>query len=251
MSNYFETFPLCDYRFGDNKDTVLFPNIASYVDILDTTKNSAAFYQKQYIQEYERPDTMSHKLYGTAEYYWTFFYMNDHIRRSGWPVSYNELQVLAKEAWPHQTARVYEDISNIFPVGTKVTGGPRNDIPGTILSRNLDLGQIVIQSTGDTKFPTSGKICYLQGGVVIELALVKVVDQYLSIHHYEDEFGNFADINPHENDSTIPGLWTSKTYFGQMTEKNDSLKVINALSKDSVGQVVGQWKKYMNRQVGV
>jgi hypothetical protein len=41
----------------------------------------------------ERPDITSHMLYGTTAYHWTFFTINDHLRKgiSEWPLSQNEL----------------------------------------------------------------------------------------------------------------------------------------------------------------
>jgi hypothetical protein len=41
----------------------------------------------------ERPDITSHMLYGTTAYHWTFFVINDKLRKgiSEWPLSQNEL----------------------------------------------------------------------------------------------------------------------------------------------------------------
>jgi len=270
MSKYFENFPLVKYNFGDEINSSVFQNISSYVDVLDTTRTAEAFYQKQYIQDYDRPDTMSYKLYGTVDYYWTFYYMNDHLRRSGWPVSYNDLIPLAKEAWPHQTLTTSDDISIIFPIGTTIQG-TKSKALGTIVARNLDLGQMIVERVeGSPLFigdrnplksetiryaiipatpPTWSEIQVLyptNGQEELAAQITSAPLQYESIHHYEDVDGMWMDIDPHSG--AIPSSLRSKTHINVMQDKNDSLKAINVLSKESVGQVVGQWKKFMQNR---
>jgi hypothetical protein len=50
-------------------------------------------YMNYTIGDGERPDITSHMLYGTTAYHWTFFTINDHLRKgiSEWPLSQNEL----------------------------------------------------------------------------------------------------------------------------------------------------------------
>lgn len=273
MSKYFENFPLVNYKFGDEVNSAVFPNIAAYVDVLDTTRTSDAFYQKQYIQDYDRPDTMSHKLYGTVDYYWTFYYMNDHLRRSGWPIAYNDLTPLAKDTWPHQTLTTSDDISIIFPIGTTIQG-TKSKALGTIVARNLDLGQMIVERVegsplfiGDRNPLKSETVIYAiipaplltwseiqvlyptDGREQLATQLNSAPLQYQSPHHYEDADGRWMDVDPHSG--TIPSSLTLKTHFDVLQDKNDSLKAINVLSKESIGQVVGQWKKYMRNRAPI
>jgi hypothetical protein len=85
-TKYFKDIGVVNYRFGDNESSVLFNNLTQYIDVIDGLKDNISFYNKYTIVSGDRPDTLSYKLYGTTDYYWTFFLLNDHIRLSGWPV---------------------------------------------------------------------------------------------------------------------------------------------------------------------
>jgi len=86
MATFFQNFPLVNYNFGNEADTALFQNISAYIKIIDDLKDDVAFYTTVHIQDYDRPDSFSFKLYQTTEFYWTFYYLNDDIRESGWPL---------------------------------------------------------------------------------------------------------------------------------------------------------------------
>ena len=86
MSKYFSNFKPVYYRFGDNEPYSIFQNLTQYVDLIDQLKANNNFYQDYTIIAGERPDVTSFKLYGSPEYYWTFFLLNDKLRESGWPI---------------------------------------------------------------------------------------------------------------------------------------------------------------------
>ena len=81
--NYFKNFGFAEYRFGNNTDIDLVQNITKYVDLIDQIRNNISFTEKYNILSGDRPDVVSHKLYGTMDYYWTFYLMNEHVRLSG------------------------------------------------------------------------------------------------------------------------------------------------------------------------
>lgn len=148
-TRYFENFDIVNYRFGSNEPSALMQNISSYVDLIDQLKGEVSFYEDYTIKSNERPDTVSFKLYDTPEYYWTFFLMNDKLRESGWPLNREDIQRIAKERYPHRVVTTKDDIAtapNNFPVGTVVTGRTSGTV-GTVVKRNLDLGQLVIDTT--------------------------------------------------------------------------------------------------------
>jgi hypothetical protein len=51
-----------------------------YVDLLDIAKDDAAFYTYYDIQNGDRPDQVSQKLYGRSDLHWTFAIMNDFTK---------------------------------------------------------------------------------------------------------------------------------------------------------------------------
>ena len=99
--NYFDKFPQVDYRFGNNELPVKFQDLTIYIDALDQLKEYGAFYENYNIQNGERPDHVSYKLYENTEYYWTFFLLNDKLREQGWPISNSLLYGTAQSYYPN------------------------------------------------------------------------------------------------------------------------------------------------------
>ena len=149
MSKYFSNFKPVYYRFGDNEPYSIFQNLTQYVDLIDQLKANNNFYQDYTIIAGERPDVTSFKLYGSPEYYWTFFLLNDKLRESGWPILRDEVYAKARVLYPHRIVTTKDDIATEpydFPVGKFVRGVDSNTF-GEIIKRNLELGQLVIDTT--------------------------------------------------------------------------------------------------------
>jgi len=137
------------YKFGDETESVLFQQLNSYVDILDQVREDMSFYENYQILSGDRPDTVSMKLYGNPNYYWTFFLMNDKLRESGWPVAQEQIYDLVKVRYPHRTVTTRQDFTSQpygFSVGQVVTGSVSGTI-GTIVRRIPELGQMIIDTT--------------------------------------------------------------------------------------------------------
>lgn len=145
-TRYFENFDIVEYRFGNNEPPALMQNLSSYVDLIDQLKGEVSFYEDYTIVSNERPDTVSFKLYDTTEYYWTFFLLNDKLRESGWPLNRELVLSIAQERYPHRMVTTKDVIASRFPVGTVVTGTESGTV-GTVIKRNLSLGQLIIDST--------------------------------------------------------------------------------------------------------
>ena len=166
--SYFSSFKPTVYLFGNEKKYSLFTDISQYADAIDEIKSRSLYYEDYTIPANERPDQTSFRLYGTTEYYWTFFLMNDHLRENGWPLTLKEVTAAAQERYPHQLVTVqlqqldvvdYYDEDNTpiyrskiigtapdqFEVGARVTGNVSGTI-GTIIKRDLSLGTFVIDT---------------------------------------------------------------------------------------------------------
>lgn len=150
---YFRNFPLELYNFGDETEPAFFQNLTAYIDLIDRTSDDLNYYTIEYIRDGERPDQMSQRIYGTPDYYWTFFFMNEHLRVSGWPIDETELFDKAKEHYPHVVLTTEGAMGDKFSVGSQVIqeatsnanvfGNPVS--VGEIVEKNLDMGQIVIK----------------------------------------------------------------------------------------------------------
>lgn len=236
---FFKNFPVVSYKFGNNEAPVLFDDITIYVDLIDQIRNEAAYYQKFSILDNERPDTISQKLYGTPDYHWTFFLMNEHIRESGWPLTQQDLFVKAKKNYPHRTVVTQDDIGDIFVPGDVVTGQSSGSV-GTVVSRNLDLGQIVIDSPDNfaqQETLTTG----VDASLIKTVVTISETPQYLSTHHFELD-GEYTDIDPHDQ---ITSNLVPVTYFERLQARNDELKEITVLKPNTAAEVVKQYQLAM------
>lgn len=90
--SFFNQFPVRTYDADKDgiQDTVT--DIFRYVDVDDNRIDSISSYIFYDIEDGERPDIVSQKLYGTPDYYWTFFVINDSLKHGleDWPMSTQE-----------------------------------------------------------------------------------------------------------------------------------------------------------------
>ena len=115
-TTFFTNFQNVTYRFGDNETPVFTKKLSQYVSVLDQLRNTETLIEKYTVIAGDRPDTISYRLYGTVDYYWTFFLMNEHIRESGWSVPSYDLLAESKVRYPHRTVTTNGDISTVIMV---------------------------------------------------------------------------------------------------------------------------------------
>lgn len=242
-TKYFRNFGLQAYRFGDNESPVLFNDLSQYVDIIDGLKDSVSFSTKHTIIAGDRPDTLSYKLYGTTDYYWTFYLMNDHIRESGWPIDQPHLFKEMTERYPHRTVTSNDVLAVDFTVGTTVTGSVSGTV-GTILKRDLDMGQLVIETVDDKAFSSGEFIQYTAtDGAFYRAQLIAESAQYNAIHHYEDANGVRQDL-PLYDFGNPDVSWTAVTYRDRVESRNDELKQIAVLKPSVIERVVSEFNNF-------
>jgi Base plate wedge protein 53 len=92
--SFFRQFPTTTYDLqktgASNRVVDLFRNVTAPQLQLDPT----VAYTTYRIQNGDRPDVVSEKLYGDPDYYWTFFIINDHLKsgHASWPMSHNQME---------------------------------------------------------------------------------------------------------------------------------------------------------------
>lgn len=237
--SYFSGFPLTTYKFGNENVITSFQNVSAYVDIIDGIKDNINFQNPITIGDNERPDTLSQKLYGTASLYWTFFLMNDHIRERGWPLNNQELDGMIKGKFNLKTL-ISLNVSQMIalPIGTELTGlssGAR----ATVVSKRVDFGQAIIEIISGA-FNDGEIVSYTIDADLILFQIEAVVEQYLSIHHWEDEDGVWHDIDPAVGTSAF---YIPITYYELYVRENDELKSINVIKSSAISSVQKAFKE--------
>lgn len=196
---YFRQFPLVYYKFGSNEPISLFQNISVYVDLIDQIVDQVNYYEKYTIKENERPDSLSHILYGDDQFYWTFFLLNQHLRESGWPLTTQEFDKYIKTAYPYFTVTTQKDISSsAFKPGATVTGNDTGNT-GVIKEVNLELGQLVIDTRGFVTLKTDDPEYEIYPVLEEAETLRKYVD-LASAPFFKSNYEVVSIIGAHETD---------------------------------------------------
>lgn len=242
--NYFKYFPQTLYTFGNETNPDVFRNLTIYTEILDEIKNKSSFYQDYYIQEFERPDQLSYKLYDTPNYHWTFFVMNDHIRERGWPLTNRELIAKAQKDYSKKTLSTNTKLTDRFKIGQTINGNT-SGASGTIHHRHLELGQLVLTGTSGTFTPGETVVSVNDKGQTESIVVRSFEDEYNSAHHYEDASGNWKDLALSASGGVqSPGaLLTEVTYLDRLINYNDELKSIRVISPAYITTIIQRYRE--------
>ena len=89
---FFSQFPKVKLKIADERTETEYTDIFRHVDVNETLIDDISSYTYYQIEDGERPDTVSYKLYGRPEYHWSFFITNEHLKNGlrEWPRSYRE-----------------------------------------------------------------------------------------------------------------------------------------------------------------
>ena len=92
--SFFKNFPTTQYDIHSTGEKVNIKDIFRHVDVDDIAAGPYVNYTYYDIGSSERPDVVSQKLYGTTDFYWTFFIVNDFLKEGigAWPKSEQELE---------------------------------------------------------------------------------------------------------------------------------------------------------------
>jgi len=279
---FFRNFPVVNYNFGDEKFDTLFQNITAYISIIDALKDDVSFYNSYFIDQGERPDTLANKLYGSMDYYWTFYFLNPHLRESGWPLTEQELYKRVKRDYPNQVVTTSSNISvsaggtnsPVFNTGAIIrsTAEPP-DVSGatdfasrqdakmfsTVVKKNLDMGQLILKMNfpeSSTRFQISttglgGAVNTVEDESTDSFAdVVSAVPQYNSVHHYENAKGEHEFLTPNATGGvslTTGSDWIPVTIWDTYIRKNDALRTISVLTPTVAAQVQIEFNKLLRQ----
>lgn len=257
--DYFKFFPRTLYVYGNEAEdigtgdiqTQFVHDLSAYVEVIDQVRQNSSFHLKYYIQENERPDQVSYKLYGSTNYHWTFFMLNDTLREQGWPLSNIELEKRLHKDFPNLVMTTTIDLTDHFVPGQIVVGSTSNG-RGTVLRRNLDLGQIVVKPltnlinanakfrTSVSEFITSKSVNAIQ----TQTAFVDIVEEYKAPRHYTNASGRIIDIDPANGPGALDVPVTQEDFYNT---ENTALKEINVIKPELIGEVTAAYKQALAR----
>lgn len=234
MSVYFQNFPIIQYDvYGDGTKIDLI-DISRAIRLKKSLKDDVILYTYYNIQDGERPDHVSQKLYGSQNYYWTFFMVNENLTNvfDDWPLSRAELENKIIKKYSGYVAKTNEDISNKF-IKNETLIGLISGAKATIIEKDTNIGLVKITNINGTFTP--GEI--LRGMTSNDIFTLDVVIPFaLAPHHYEDSDGNIVQR------ALNTALITNTDYEINENEKKSKLKVIrreyiNTLTEEFFKQI--------------
>ena len=159
---FFEQFPRVKYDFNRKGVQQNMVDLFRSVRPLPTFLDEYSAYSYFNVQNGERPDVVSERIYGTSDYYWTFFIVNEHLHDGyrAWPLSQEDMyDYLAKqyEGYVITTDPVIvrntdglitdhqDSLAGRFQIGETVTGSV-SGASGKLTRKNIDMNQLIVQN---------------------------------------------------------------------------------------------------------
>ena len=122
--SFFTKYPKINYDLFSDGSVFELTDISRAV-IINSNRiaDDSALYTYYSINDGDRPDVVSHKLYEDSSYYWTFFIINDFLRdgyTSSWPLSYRNF-----------TKMMEQEYAKYSVLSIKPTTNPKLELDGT------------------------------------------------------------------------------------------------------------------------
>ncbi len=172
-------------------------------------KNRTGYFFEYVVKDSDRPDIISHKLYGRSDLHWLVWLMNDIVNPyADWAMPYDSLNDYISANYTGQAFFVdvndYDNIAtNEFVPGNLVT------VPNTTQESIIASWEPSIQKlrvVGVTGSFTGGTTAYTQNqdGLTFAFQVSRVIrDEKESLHHFEDSSGNILDPNGYYIDNDL------------------------------------------------
>lgn len=153
MSYFFQAFPTILHDVYNNSKLVETVDIFRAVRVKRSMRDDVLLYKTYHIQDNERPDHVSMKLYGSTDYYWTFFMINEDLvnSNSDWPLGRAELEnkIIIKYNGSVLTTTIDKDISTIF-IKDEIVRGFISGATAYVREKDTNLGIIKIDNISGT-----------------------------------------------------------------------------------------------------
>ena len=112
-TNFFTKSDVITYNVTDDGLLVKLTDLTKTVDISTLNENKVSYYTYYNINDGDRPDTVSYLLYGTVQYYWTFFILNDNLKGGlhySWPLNNVSLDKMINAEYDNYSALTFKPL---------------------------------------------------------------------------------------------------------------------------------------------
>jgi len=142
---YFQQLPKTRYDVTGNGEFTVLTDISRNFKVREGNISNNSSYMNHIISDGERPDVTSYILYGTANYHWTFFVINENLRKglSEWPMSQYELDTFISDRYNQYACLTFSPISSVSAEVGNIAFVPFNT------KYNKDLYVVPVDDNGD------------------------------------------------------------------------------------------------------
>lgn len=132
--SFFKQFPNLRYDLKSNNVFINAKDIFRHVGVKNILGDDITSYAYYDVLEGERPDTVSQRLYGTPDYYWTFFIIDENMKEGlkSWPKDPQTLERELELEFDDYGALVLvprnQGAMNTFNLGFNETGFSRSSV---------------------------------------------------------------------------------------------------------------------------
>ena len=274
--SFFRQFPKTDYAFESNGTITRIVDIFRSVKVDSVFLDDMSIYQYHHIKAGERPDIVSSILYGTPDYYWTFFVINEHLKTglSGWPMAPEEFEdfitleysniVVDSEPYVELTTdsslrSVVNSVAGGFVIGSTVTGQTSGAV-ATVKEKNVQMNQLILSSAsgnfleGETIIGSGTR---LVGKISVQdsISISTVYSHKDAPHHYENlatgreyysnRFVNENAIGIVDAASTLPNT-REVSYYEYELQLNDERADIRVIRPNMIYAFAQLYGKLIN-----
>jgi hypothetical protein len=212
-------------------------NLTAKALVSDELTNNAAHYETVTIQDGERPDILSMRLYGTEVYHWTFLLLNPQIKNiwDDWPMKYGQLIEYCTQKYQYLAADTDADLNDKFKIGETVVGGV-SGATGLVKEIHVNMGYLVIELTTGTFAETGETISGVDTQDNVSCIFIKS-QAYAPHHHTDDSTGEWTT---RRTAGTTP--YTFLDFEEAVTDQNRNIKVVKS---QYISRIARQFIKIM------
>tara|TARA_B100000287_G_scaffold176439_1_gene166430 strand:+ start:2570 stop:3280 length:711 start_codon:yes stop_codon:yes gene_type:complete len=233
---YFRYFPTINYDLDDNKQTREIVDVFRFAKIINNRAlDDISLYAFYDVNDGERPDHVAKRIYGSADYYWTFFLVNQEMKNlfTDWPMSYSQLEDHVNLNYPGTALTVAtSDFFDKLSIGETVKG-ILSTAEATVVAKDPNYGWIKVNNkTGTFQAET------IQGQTNSEVVTITGETAFKNAtHHYSTSDG----IVPRGTAGAV--AVTNEQYE---IDENDKRRRIKVLKPERVEEVVQQFRDAIN-----
>ena len=270
--SFFKQFPLVDYDISLDGTLTKMINIFRSVRPVKSFVDDSSLYSFYEIKNGERPDIVSQQLYGSSEFYWTFFVINEflHDGYKVWPMSQEQLYKYVEEEYNGYAlstrvsfidSTIQNSIAGLFEIGETITGSA-SGASGTLTKKNIDLNQLIVQNMNssavfqgrrDDGTPNTPAETITGSKSFNDVSTFELWPYAEAPHHYyildnkgiEREYTSQSHILDEENATVAADLKyiSNRQYVYKQNDQRSKIRVINP---NAIGEFVDRFEKLIN-----